>query len=165
MKLKQSLLIDRKINSRSSFLVLAIYRIEHFLYQRRMSWLLRLVGGGKSVIYLMLGLDAQISYKAVLGDYIRLPHKAMGVVISPKAIIGDHVSIFHHVTIGVNESLPKERQKIEIGNHCYLSTGCKVISCKVSDNCRIAPNAVVYKDISPNSLVFPVNEIKILKQE
>lgn len=117
------------------------------------------------MIYFLLGIDAQISYKAVLGDYIRFPHKAMGVVISPKAIIGNHVSIFHHVTIGVNESLPKDRQKIEIGNNCYLSTGCKIISCKVSDNCRIAPNAVVYKDLPSNSLVYPVNEVKIHNQE
>ena len=87
----------------------------------------------------------------------------MGVVISPKAIIGNHVSIFHQVTIGANESLPKDKQKIVIGNYCYLSAGCKVISCNVSDNCKVAPNAVVYKDVPPNSLIYSLNEIKKLK--
>lgn len=47
MKLKQSLLIDRRINSRSSFLVLAIYRIQHYLYQHNYSFFLKLAGGGQ----------------------------------------------------------------------------------------------------------------------
>lgn len=107
-------------------------------------------------------MDAQISYKATLGNYIRLPHRAMGVVISSKAIIGNHVTIFHHVTIGVNEGLTKEKRKIEIGDNCYLSAGCCIISCKVSENCKIAPNAVAYKNIPPNTLVYSDNQMKCL---
>lgn len=107
-------------------------------------------------------MDTQISYKATLGNYIRFPHRAMGVVISPKALIGNHITIYHHVTIGVNESKSKEMQSIVIGDNCYLSTGCCIISCKVSDNCKIAPNAVVYKNIPPYSLVYANNNVKRL---
>ena len=158
----QSLKIDRELNSTASFVILAIYRVQHLFYMRSNHLLLKLLGGAKNIIYFMLGVDAQISYKAVLGNHIRLPHRAMGVVISPKAVIGDYVTIFHHVTIGVNEGKTKKIRQIEIGDNCYLSAGCCIISCKVSENCKIAPNAVVYKDIPSNTLVYANNEVKNL---
>ena len=161
MTLKQSLLIDKRINSKVSFIILSLYRVQHILYARKHFVLLRIFGWVKNVVYFVFGVDAQISYKAILGNYIRLPHRAMGVVISPKAIIGDHVTIFHHVTIGINERKPKELQQIVIEDNCYLSAGCCVISCKVSKNCKIAPNTVVYKDVPANSLVYTVTEMKI----
>lgn len=118
----------------------------------------------KNIIFSILNLDAQIDYKCSIGNYIRLPHSAMGIVISHKAIIHDHVTIFHQVTIGVNESKPIKDQNIIIENNCYLSAGCKIISCRIGQGSKIAPNAVVYKDVPPESLCFSVNNIKTLKK-
>ena len=81
-------------------------------------------------------------------------------MISSKASIGNGVTIYHQVTVGVNENLPIERQSICIGDNCYLSTGAKVISCHVGDNCKIGPNAVVWKDIPDNSLVVTQSNYK-----
>ena len=109
-----------------------------------------------------MGLDAQISYKAELGDWIIAHHRAMGVVISSKAIIGNHVTFLHRVTIGVNESRSAEKQRIIIGDNCYLSTGCVIISCELGDNCKVAPNAVVYNDVPSGMLCYANNERKKL---
>ena len=120
--------------------------------------------GAKNILYLILRINEQISYEAKIGNNIRLPHCAMGVVISSKAIIGDNVTIYHQVTIGVNENKPEDKKQVEICDNCYLSTGCKIISCKIGINCKIAPNAVVYKDLPPNTMCYPVNETKVINQ-
>lgn len=158
----QMIQIDRKLNSTKSFLVLLIYRIYHYLYVHDFRFAKMLWGGVKSVVYFLLRIDAQISYKSEIGHSIRLPHSAMGVVISSKAIIGNNVTIYHHVTIGVNENKPDEKKKVIVKDNCYLSTGCKVISCVLNENCKIAPNAVVYKDLPANTMCYPLNEVKLL---
>jgi len=107
-------------------------------------------------VKIILSIQSQISYKAEIGNNIRLPHSAFGLVISSKAKIGNNVTIFHLVTIGINE---KKCHKdilrcVEIGDNCYLSCGAKVISSKVGDNTIVGPNAVVYKDVTENRVVL-----------
>lgn len=86
----------------------------------------------------------------------------MGVVISPKAIIGNYVTIYHQVTLGINEGKPKTEQKIVVNDNCVLSVGCKVISCVISKNCKVAPNTCVYKDLPENSICNNLCEINLL---
>ncbi len=114
-------------------------------------------------MFFFLRLDAQIYYEAQIGHHIRLPHSAMGVVISSKAIVGNYVTLFHQVTLGVNESKPIPEQAIVIEDNCYLSTGCKIISCTLSEGCKIAPNTCVYKDLPANTLCYTVNEIREIR--
>lgn len=86
------------------------------------------------LLKVLLNINCQISYKANIGNNIRLPHIREGVVISSKATIGDNVTIFYQVTIGVKENLPLDTQAIIIGDNCYLSVGSNVISCKLENN-------------------------------
>lgn len=116
-------------------------------------------------MYFFLRLDAQIYYEAQIGHHIRLPHSAMGVVISSKAVVGNYVTLFHQVTLGVNESKPIAEQTIIIGDNCYLSAGCKIISCKLSEGCKVSPNTCVYKDLSANTLCFNVNETRVINNK
>lgn len=160
-KLRELVKIDRKMNSTRSFLVLLMYRICHSLYEKKSRFRLGAMVFVKNLLFAFLSLDAQISYKAEIGHHIRLPHSAMGVVISSYAVIHNHITIFHQVTLGVNENLPVEQQQIVIEDNCYLSAGCKVISCRVGAGSRIAPNAVVYKDVPEGSLCFPVNQVTV----
>ncbi len=159
--LGELLKVDRKMNSTRSFLILLMYRICHSLYEKKSRFRLGVMVFVRNVLFLLLSLDAQISYKAKIGHHIRLPHSAMGVVISPYAVIHNNITIFHQVTLGVNENLPVERQQIVIEDDCYLSAGCKIISCRVGAGSRIAPNAVVYKDVPEGSLCFPVNQMTV----
>ena len=111
-------------------------------------------------IKIILNINCQISYKACIGSNIRLLHIGEGVVISSKAIIGNNVTIYHQVTLGINEFLPVEEQRVVVGCDCYISTGAKIISCIISDGVTIGPNAVVYKDVPSNYKVFSSNLIK-----
>lgn len=85
----------------------------------------------------------------------------MGVVISSKAKIGNHITIYHNTTIGVNENKPENEKKVVINDYCYVSVGCKIINCTIGENCTLAPNTVVYKDLSPNSFSYSVNKIRL----
>lgn len=159
----QTIKIDRSINSFRSFIVLLCYRLQHYCYIKNHRILLYLVGGGKNVLFFFFHLDAQIFYEAKIGRHIRLPHSAMGVVISSKAVIGNNVTLFHQVTLGVNESKPCNEQAIIVHDNCYLSAGCKIISCTLSEGCKIAPNTCVYKDLPANTLCYTVNEIREIR--
>lgn len=155
-KLFLNIIRDKQINSFRSFIVLFFYRIMNYLFFCKKYKILFFVRLIKDIVFVITGITSQISYKAHLGSNIRLPHCAMGVVISSKAVIYDNQTIFHGVTIGINENKSINNQKIIIKENCYLSAGCKIISCTINENCVIGPNAVVYKDLEKNTLV--VNE-------
>lgn len=149
----RSIKLDKVNNSTKSFVVLFFYRINNFLYKKNSILILKIFLILENIIFSVLGITAQISYKSVIGDNIRLPHGAMGVVISSKAIIEDNQTIFHGVTIGINEKRVHD-QRIIIKKNCYLSTGCKIISCIIEENCVIGPNAVVHKNIKAGTRVY-----------
>jgi len=147
---------DYKNNSFRSFLILLFYRISHHFYINKKFILLKTINIVFFVLKVFLSIQSQISYKARIGKNIRLPHIGFGVVISAKAIIGDNVTIYHLVTIGINENkcLKQDNRCVEIEDNCYLSVGAKIISSKVGKNSVIGPNAVVYKDTPENSYIF-----------
>ncbi|WP_296878301.1 hypothetical protein [Thomasclavelia sp.] len=160
MTLYNSIKNDRKLNSFKSFIILLFYRLMHNYYIKGANIRLLFFRIIKEICFIFLGINAQISYKAVIGNNIRLLHSGLGVVISSKALIYDNQTIYHQVTLGINENLPENKQKIIIEKNCLLSTGCKIISSRIGENTKIGPNAVVYKDLSPNTLYVSSNEKK-----
>lgn len=165
MGLYQVIRIDFKNNSFRSAITLAFYRLMHYLYLREKSLFVRTCLKIIKIIWgifkIVLGINSQISYKAEIGSGIRLPHIGEGVIISAKAQIGNNVTIYHQVTIGINEKLTKiDDQKIIIGDNSYISAGAKIISCKVGANVSVGPNAVVYTDVEDKKKVFVQNIMK-----
>lgn len=154
--------MNQKNNSNSfrSKLVLLEYRINHKLYVKKHRWLCTLLHAFWELLKPILNINCQISYKAIIGDNVRLPHRADGVIISSKAIIGNNVTIYHQVTIGINENLPLHMQRVIIKDNVYISSGAKIISCTVGKNAKIGPNAVVYKDIPDNTRLFAMQLLK-----
>ena len=156
----KAIVLDKKNNSFRSFCILALYRLLHRFWQtKHIGFRFALLSIFKGLIYWFMRINAQISYKAEIGSDIRLPHSAEGVVISSKAIIEDHQTIYHQVTIGINENKPLELQRIIVRKNCYLSAGCKIISCEVGEGSKIGPNAVVFKDLPPHSLYVSSNQL------
>ena len=157
-KLIEDIKVDFGINSFRSGLILYHYRVLNYLYFRFNNifgkLLTKVVSFTWELLKMLLNINCQISYKARIGSNIRLPHIGEGVVISSKATIGNNVTIYHQVTIGINESLKGKIQEIIIGDNCYLSTGAKIISCKLGENVIVGPNAVVFKNIDSNSKIF-----------
>jgi serine O-acetyltransferase len=152
---------DFKNNSFRSFLILFLYRITNSAYVNRNYIQVKIINIIFFIVKVVFSIQSQISYKAKIGRNIRLPHVGFGVVVSSKAKIGDNVTIYHLVTIGINERKCTKKNEVcvEIEDNCYISVGAKIISSKIGKNSIIGPNAVVYKNIPPNSIIL--NEVII----
>ncbi|MEI6862923.1 MAG: serine O-acetyltransferase EpsC [Candidatus Omnitrophota bacterium] len=100
---------------------------------------------------------------AIIGRELFIDH-GMGVVIGETAIIGDNVTLYQGVTLG---GTGKERGKRHptVGNSVVIGTGAKVLgNITIGDNSYIGANAVVIKDVPPNSTVVGVPG-RITKQD
>ena len=107
---------------------------------------------------LFVNKNNHFSLETKIGKGLRLPHLT-GIIISGNAIIGDYCTIFHQVTIGVNEFRGNKAPKI--GNNVYIGAGAKLIGdIKIGNNVRIGANAIVTKDVPDNSVVVGINNIK-----
>jgi serine O-acetyltransferase len=92
---------------------------------------------------------------ATIGDGFFIDH-GMGVVIGETAEVGRNVTIYHGVTLGgVSTQKGKRHPTIEDG--VVIGAGAKVLGAiRVGECSRIGANAVVVKDVPPNSVVVGV---------
>ncbi len=75
-----------------------------------------------------------------------------GVVINGAVRGGENVLIEHQVTIGA-----EKRQSPVIGNGVFIGAGAKIVGpVTLGDNARVGANAVVTKDVAPNTTVVGV---------
>lgn len=98
------------------------------------------------------GYDIPIGTK--IGGGIYLMHFG-SVVVNGSAVIGENSTIYNGVTIGMarltGNNVPS------IGSNCVMSTGAKVLgNIKIGDNVMIGANAVVTKDVEPESVVVGI---------
>ena len=95
-----------------------------------------------------------IGYSSQFAGIPCFPHGAYGIFISGGAKIGRNAVIFQHVTIGADTLNGSEQTGAPvIGDNVYIGAGAKIIgSIHVGNNCRIGANAVVYRDLPPDSL-------------
>ena len=92
---------------------------------------------------------------AQIGERFFIDH-GMGVVIGETAIIGDDVLLYQGVTLG-GTGLEKGKRHPTIGNNVVIGTGAKVLgNITIGDSSYIGANAVVIKDVPPNSTVVGV---------
>ena len=137
---------------------LIFYKITHGLRQMKVPFFPRYISQlGK----FFTGIE--IHPGAVIGKSFFIDH-GMGVVIGETTIIGDNVTIYQGVTLG---GTGKERGKRHptIGNNVVVGTGAKVLgNITIGDNSYIGANAVVIKDVPPNSTVVGVPG-RITKQD
>ena len=86
-----------------------------------------------------------------------------GVVIGETAEIGDNVVIYQGVTLG-GTGKDKGKRHPTICSNVMISSGAKVLGpITVGENSKIGANAVVLKDVPPNSTVvgIPGRVVKI----
>ena len=126
------------------------HRVSHWLYKHKFFWLARFLS---QLSRWFTGIE--IHPGAVIGKCLFIDH-GMGVVIGETSIVGDYVTIFHGVTLG-GTGKEKGKRHPTIGNYVVIGAGAKVIgSFKVGDNARIGANAVVLKEVPPNSTVVGI---------
>ena len=134
------------------------HRIAHFFYKIKFYFIAR---GMSQFSRFMTGIE--IHPGARIGKRFFIDH-GMGVVIGETAVIGDGVLLYQGVTLG-GTGVEKGKRHPTIGNNVVIGAGAKVLgNIIVGDNAYIGANAVVIKDIPPNSTVVGVPG-RITRQE
>ena len=126
-----------------------LYLREHYFSARAISQLSRAITG------------IEIHPGATIGKGLMIDH-GMGVVIGETAEIGDNCTIYQGVTLGGTGKDVGKRHPT-LGNNVLVGSGAKVLGpFTVGDNAKIAANAVVLKEVPPNSTAVGI-PAKIVK--
>jgi serine O-acetyltransferase len=123
------------------------HRIAHAFYLSKLHFLARLIC---EMSRFLTGIE--IHPGAQIGKRLVIDH-GMGVVIGETSIVGDDCIIFHGVTLGGLKFDPVKRHP-NVGNKVLIGTGAKILGpVNIGDGARIGANAVVTKDVDPNTTV------------
>lgn len=141
------------------------YRFNHYLWKKNFKLVSRVLS---QFSRFLTGIE--IHPGARVGEGFFIDH-GMGVVIGETAEVGDNVTIYHDVTLGgttvfsTNGKVMTKRHPT-IGNNVIIGSGAQVLGpIKIGDNAKIGSNAVVIKDVEPNSTVVGVPAHKAEKSE
>lgn len=137
---------------------LVTYRAAHIFYRLRLFFMARMLSQlGRFLTGIEIHPGAQI------GKRFFVDH-GMGVVIGETAIVGNDVLIYQGVTLG-GTGLEQGKRHPTIGDNVVIGGGAKVLgNIIVGDNSYIGANAVVIKDVPPNSTVVGIPG-RITKQD
>src|ERR1019366_8608995 len=126
------------------------HRVSHWLWRHHRSLLGRLCS---ALTAWLTGVD--IHPGAVLGPGLFIDHAA-GVVIGETAEVGTDVTIYHGVTLG-GTSLDRGKRHPTVGDRVTIGAGAKILGpITIGHDTRIGANAVVVKQVPPNSVVVGV---------
>ena len=134
------------------------YRVAHKLY----------LGGHKlsaraisQAARLLTGIE--IHPGATIGKRLVIDH-GTGVVIGETTEIGDNCTLYQGVTLGGTGKDTGTRHPT-LGNNVLVGAGAKVLGpINISDNSKVAANAVVLKDISENSTAVGI-PARVVRQD
>ncbi len=126
------------------------YRVSHWLWTHRMFWLGRLVS---HVGRFLSGIE--IHPGAHIGPGFFIDH-GMGVVIGETAEVGSNVTLYHGVTLG-GTSWNKGKRHPTLEDDVVVGAGAKILGpIRIGARTRIGANAVVVKNVPPDSVVVGV---------
>ncbi len=129
---------------------LIYHRMAHFLFEKRVPFLPRLISQTARHITGM-----EIHPGAKIGKGLFIDH-GMGVVVGETSIIGDNVTLFQGVTLG---GTGKERGKRHptLGNNVVVGAGAKILgNIRIGDNVQVGANAVVIRSVPSHSTVVGI---------
>lgn len=134
----------------AGFWALFHHRIAHSLYKINLRFPARVISQWSRFL-----TNIEIHPGATIGRRFFMDHGA-GIVIGETAIVGDDVTMYHQVTLG-GTSLEKTKRHPTVGNNVLLGMGAKVLgNIRIGDGARIGANAVVTRDVPPNTIVVGV---------
>ena len=133
------------------------YKLSHFLHTHHCRFLARFVSQ-----WARFWTGIEIHPGATIGRRLVIDH-GMGIVIGETAEIGDDVLLYQGVTLG-GTGKDQGKRHPTIGDNVLIGSGAKVLGpFKVGDGARIAANAVVLREIPPDSTAVgvPAHVVKI----
>ncbi len=126
------------------------YRVSHWLWVRGHY----LLGRWLSQFGRFL-TGIEIHPGAKIGRGLVIDH-GMATVIGETAEIGEEVTLYHNVTLG-GVSLKKEKRHPTIEDHVVVGAGAQILGpIVIGAGSRIGANAVVVKEVPPDSVVIGV---------
>jgi len=134
----------------SGFHAIFFHRIAHFLYNKKLFFLARLI----SQIYRFI-TGIEIHPGAKIGKRLFIDH-GMGIVIGETAEIGDDCTIYHGVTLG-GTGKDKNKRHPTLGRGVLVGAGAKVLGpIKINDYAKIGAGAVVVKEVPKGKTVVGI---------
>jgi serine O-acetyltransferase len=126
------------------------YRIAHWFWRHHLHWLGRLTS---HLGRFLSGIE--IHPGARIGPGFFIDH-GMGVVIGETAELGSNVTLYHGVTLG-GTSWKKGKRHPTLGDDVVVGAGAKILGpITIGARTRVGANAVVVKDVPPDSVVVGV---------
>ena len=126
------------------------HRWHHLLWNHGFKFLARV---GSQWTRFWTGIE--IHPGATIGRRFFIDH-GMGVVIGETAEVGNDVMMYHGVTLGGRSLKPGKRHPT-IEDHVIIGAGAKILGpITVGEGSAIGANAVVVKDVAPNSLAVGI---------
>lgn len=133
------------------------HRFAHFFYKHHMFFIARLLSQLARFFTLI-----EIHPGAKLGHGILIDHGS-GVVIGETTVVGDNCTIYQGVTLG-GVGTQKGKRHPTLGNNVTVGAGAKILgSFEVGDNCSIAANAVLLRQLDENitAVGIPARPVKV----
>jgi len=127
-----------------------MHRLAHALWKRRLFFL------GRALSQLNRFLTGiEIHPGAQIGPGFFVDH-GMGTVIGETAEIGEEVTLYHNVTLG-GVSWERKKRHPTVEDHVVIGAGAQVLGAiRIGAHSRIGANAVVVKDVPPDSVAVGV---------
>ncbi len=126
------------------------YRISHWFWTHGLYWLGRL---SSHVGRALTGIEIHPGAKIGPGFFI---DHGMGVVVGETAEVGANVTLYHGVTLG-GTSWKKGKRHPTLEDDVVVGAGAKILGpITIGARTRVGANAVVVKDVPPDSVVVGV---------
>ncbi len=147
-------ILERDPAARNAFEVALLYpgfhavffhRFAHMLYKCGLRFIPRLISQLTRFF-----TKIEIHPGATIGKGLLIDH-GCGVVIGETTVIGDDCTIYQGVTLGGTGKDTGKRHPT-LGNNVMVGAGAKILGpFKVGDNSKIAANAVLLREVEPDS--------------
>jgi len=136
-----------------------LHRVTHWVWNKKLRLIARLMSH-----YHRFLTGIEIHPAAKIGRRFFIDH-GMGVVIGETAEIGDDVMFYHGVTLG-GRTMSKGKRHPTVHDGVLVGAGAKILgNITIGKNAIIGANAVVTKDVKPDSVIVGADQRVLKKSE
>lgn len=142
--------------TRQGFWVMLVYRFGRWRYTIKKRWIRLPFSFLYKALYLFIQIitGIELPCEAKVGRRFTIEHFG-DIIVSGDASFGDDVIIRNGVTVGLRHT--GVRGSPTIGNRVDIGAGAKLLGpIQIGDDVAIGANAVVIKDVPPNSIAVGV---------